>query len=112
MRNPTKAAPDMTVREALDTAGNARAVLAWINADGTIITQPVGDNESVLNIERDLISHLNSEPYSDAWLAKLLNYITVRLEGRRMASDAQSIAIPIGCEWQIVSNRNVEANHA
>lgn len=43
---------------------------------------PVGDDCSVLNIERELISHLNGSPYSDAFLRLIKDYCGERLDER------------------------------
>ncbi len=72
----------------------ARAILVFRNDDGSTRQKVVSDNCSALNIEADLLSHLDHQPYSDAWLTELRDYVDQRLSARKEAAASGRIAIP------------------
>lgn len=70
------------------TAPNApRALLVSLADDGTLMHQPVGGNQAVLNIEADLQDHLSAQPYTKEWLIALRDYIDARLAARAKAAE-------------------------
>lgn len=56
-----------------------RAVLVAHDGNGRFSIQAVEHGESVLNIKRDLSSHIREQPYPDEWLAQIKNDIDARL---------------------------------
>ncbi|QGZ62115.1 hypothetical protein [Paraburkholderia acidisoli] len=80
----------------------ARAVLISIDTDGELVTLPIDSGFSVLNIERDLMSHLNERPFSDERLSQLMNYVAGRIEARQRAAASRGVAFPSGSEWRVV----------
>ena len=73
---------------------DARALLVWRNDDGSNGSKLVCHGASVLNIERDLRSHMNDYPYPDDWLIQLRDYIDQRLAARREARTAGGFSVP------------------
>lgn len=70
------------------TAPNApRALLVYLADDGTLKHQPVGQNQSVLNIEAELQDHLSAQPYPREWLIALRDYCNDRLAARAEAAE-------------------------
>lgn len=88
----------------------ARAALLTKNDDGSERITPVPHDASVLNIERDLRSHLNDKPYSDAWLIQLRDYIDQRLDARVEAREAGKCSVPVdgGALWSTGGFQKVE----
>lgn len=80
---------------------SARAVMVSRNHDGSERMQYVGHGDSVLNIERDLISHLSAQPCSESFLLELQSYITARLEARKEAKRHGKVAIPRNRVWSV-----------
>ena len=73
----------------------ARAVLVF--EDGIthrLKTQPVAHEASVLNIERDLLKHLNDAPRSTEWLQLLRAYCDQRLAMRDQAQATGCVVTP------------------
>ena len=60
----------------------ARAVLVSLRPDGCQHVTPVPLDCSVLNIERDLINHLNAALFTDEFLLELQDYCAGRLAAR------------------------------
>lgn len=65
----------------------ARAFLVSPNDDGRFDFRPVEMGASVVNLRRDLISHLNDAPVSTDFLQELRDYCDARMGGRRDGSD-------------------------
>lgn len=61
----------------------------------SFVEAPVARGMSVLNLQSDLISHLNEYPFTDEWLASLRNFIDAKLEARRQAALNSGVAIPL-----------------
>ena len=72
----------------------ARCVLFYRDEAGQMASRPVEHGMSVLNIERDLLVHLNEKPYSTEWLQVLRDYCDSRIEARRVARAGGAIATP------------------
>lgn len=73
----------------------ARAVLVFVDGvTGRLTTQAVDHEASVLNIERDLLKHLNDQPRSTEWLMVLRAYCDQRLAARAKAKATSSIITP------------------
>ena len=79
---------------------DARAVI--VGRDGRI-TAIKGD-ESVLNLEADLQSHLNEYPFTDEWLVDLRDFVDAKLRARQAArkKDGLSVSLPSGRGFGIV----------
>ena len=88
----------------LNVPKDARAILIWINEDGTQKIKSVDHESSVLNIKNDLLKHLNEHPYTDAWLTQIRDAINQRIEARKVAKIEGKIAVPSsdGSEWIMV----------
>lgn len=71
----------------------ARAVLVAREGDGINVT-PIVQGESVLNIRRDLLVHLNEAPYSTEWLTILRDYCDSKIAARAQAHAAGAIITP------------------
>lgn len=81
----------------------ARAVLVTPDGNGGFTQQPVSHGESVLNLKKDLLSHLTDFPHSDAWLEELRDYAEARLEARAAARGTNGLAIQRGKRaWQVI----------
>ena|SRR5271165_4096366 len=95
-----------TTQNVIQIPERSRAVLVWQNDDGSIGRKDVPQDCAVLNIERDLRSHLNDFPYSDAWLLQLRDYIDQRLSARNDARRCGSIAVPVsgGALWSVLGH--------
>lgn len=91
---PLTGAEDMeaAVKALLDNG--ARAVIVAPFGDGTWITKPVEPGCSVLNINRDLLKHLNEYPHTDAWLAHLRDYCIGRITARQNAQASGKLIRP------------------
>jgi hypothetical protein len=72
-------------RAIVDFPDHVRAVLVSLGVAGSVYTQEVESDCSVLNIERDLIKHLSDYPFSERWLIGLRDYLD-----RRILEEAQS----------------------
>lgn len=73
---------------------NARCVLVFRDEAGQLASRPVEHGMSALNIERDLLIHLNEKPYNTEWLQVLRDYCDSRIEARRVARAGGAIATP------------------
>lgn len=78
-----------------------RALLIATNDDGSERRQAVGQRDSVLNIETDLIKHLNEQPFSDEWLLQLRDYCNARLGARAQARAAGRVVFPQGARREV-----------
>lgn len=88
---------------ALLTADNApRALLVSLDRNGRLHHEPVADGQSLLNIQAELLDHLNAYPHTTAWLTALRDYCDGRLaaRGEAKATGGVSMARPGG--WDIV----------
>lgn len=90
----------MNDRITVPGAEQPRASLVYVTDDGVVRRQDVGRNQSVLNIEHDLIKHLNEQPLSDAWLLQLRDYCNGRLGARAEARAAGRIVFPQGARLE------------
>lgn len=72
----------------------ARCVLASINQDGRAVVTAVSNTQSVLDIEKDIFSHLNEGFYSDEFLMKLRDFCSSKLEARYAARKTGGFYIP------------------
>lgn len=88
------------MNEEFNPASVPRATLVRVSKNGTEHYQPVAPDESVLNIERDLIKHLNEQPLTDEWLRQLRDYCDARLGTRAQARAAGSFVMPQGIRWE------------
>jgi hypothetical protein len=73
----------------------------YVQRDGHVTRHSVAPDESILNIERDLIAHLNEGPYSSDFLAKLRDYCESRLQARAEARSAGKMVFPQAAFWEI-----------
>lgn len=81
---------------------NARAVLVSPDATSQLVGRPIAAGESVLNIERDLLKHLNEKPYSTPWLAMLRDYCDQRIAAREAASAGNYFTTPAArFDWEM-----------
>lgn len=101
--------PSIDVKKIILPEG-ARAILVSLNHDGSESIQAVSDSASVLDIERDLRSHLNEYPYPDDWLIQLRDYIDQRLSARRDTRNAGGFCVPThgGAVWEMAGFEKVE----
>ena len=73
----------------------ARAVVVGLDDDtGQLTARPLVMGESVLNIQRDLLKHLNEKPLSTEWLEQLREYCDGRLAARAEARATGRIITP------------------
>lgn len=91
--SPVQAAPAAT-RPTFTIPDGARAVLVYRDHTGELNFQPVARDESVLNIERDLLKHLNESPRSTEWLQVLRAYCDQRLAVREKAQATGCVVTP------------------
>ncbi|OZI27533.1 hypothetical protein [Bordetella genomosp. 7] len=84
-----------------DYPEGARAALVRKNADGSVSVAPVAHDESILNLYRDLISHLSAQPWPDEWLAEIHSYLGARLEARKVAQACGGFAIAMDRTWRV-----------
>lgn len=86
------------------TGTNApRAVLVSLSRDGQLELVPVADAQSLVDIEHELIDHLNNYPHSDEWLTGLRDYCDGRLTARRKARETGSFSLPMkDGNWNVV----------
>ncbi|MDP9895340.1 hypothetical protein J2W32_004438 [Variovorax boronicumulans] len=73
----------------------ARALVISIDDDTVqFVGRPLVMGESVLNIQRDLLRHLNEKPLSTEWLEQLRDYCDSRLAARAEARATGRIVTP------------------
>ena len=72
---------------------NTRAVLVSMDCHQAELT-PIAYGESVLNIPKDLFSHLDDYPHPNEFLEKLRDYCIGRLASRKEAKASGGISIP------------------
>jgi hypothetical protein len=77
-----------------DIPHSARCMLVYRDDAGMLVSAPVEHGKSVLNIERDLLIHLNEKPYSTEWLQVLRDYCDSRIEARKAARAGGAIVTP------------------
>lgn len=88
---------------ALLTAADApRAALVSLDRTGQLQHEPVADGQSLLNISTDLIDHLDSRPYSTAFLTALRDYCDGRMAARAEAKSSGGVSMPRAHGWDIV----------
>lgn len=78
----------------VEIPAGARAVLVAPAHDGGHILTPIGDDQSVLNIRRDLMAHLSDYPHSDAFLQELRDCCDARLQARADARHGGHLIMP------------------
>jgi hypothetical protein len=84
----------------------ARALMVSINDEtGQFKVRPIAQmGESVLNIQRDLLTHLNEYPYSIEWLEVLRDYCDGRLSARKAARERGAFITPNPLtDWDMTS---------
>ena len=80
-----------------------RAVLVTIDRNGQLSHVPVSNEQAVVDIKRELISHLDNYPHSDEWLTGLRDYCDARLTARREVGEIGGISLPTGDgSWGVV----------
>lgn len=85
------------IRASLD---KSRAVLIK-NGPGAPVIQEIPYDVSVLNIERDLLKHLDAQPFPDEWLIKVRDALDSRLGDRQKAREqraAQAVVTNAGLD--------------
>ncbi len=89
---------------AITVPAKPRCWLVSETPDGSIERTPVHFDQSVLNIQRDLIDHLSAEPLSDSWLENLRDYCANRLAAREEALARNTISTPTtdGQRWEVL----------
>lgn len=91
------------IMAALTEPSAPRAVLVSLNRDDQLELVPVGNEQSLVNIEHELIDHLNNYPHSDEWLIGLRDYCDGRLAARRKASATGGLSLPMkDGDWDVV----------
>lgn len=67
---------------------------------------PLFQGMSALNLEKDLLKHLDEYPFTDEWLVELRDFVTAKLEARAMARKSGGFVVPIpkGRGFAIVNN--------
>lgn len=76
-----------------------RAVLVTRNHDGSMRRTPVGREDSVLDVERDLLKHLGEMYVTDEWLVEVRNYCDGRLKARQDARERNVLIFPQAKSW-------------
>lgn len=72
------------------------------------VASPVMPGQAVLNIRKELISHLNEYPHTDEFLEELLSCVAARLEARRRARGREEgFTIPMGRTWVVTDRESV-----
>lgn len=99
----------LTISELPD---GARALLVSIDSEtGQFTAHPLVMGESVLNIKRDLLKHLNEYPHTVEWMEVLRDYCDGRLSARKVARERGAFVTPNPrTEWDmhnIVAARGV-----
>lgn len=79
---------------AIQMPDGIKAVLVWKDRDGTVRTQDVPHDSSVLNINRDLRDHLDDYPHSNEWLIQLRDYLNGRIAAQAEARKHGGFVIP------------------
>lgn len=72
---------DLTLREGV------RALLVSRTADGGVSTQEVRENCSVLDIKKDLITHIRECPMGEQWHEELLEFLITRKRAHKKLRD-------------------------
>lgn len=80
---PNEAGWEAVEKMAEQVTPGVRAAIVTLDSNGKWYAHPVPQDASVLNLERDLIQHLQAYPFSDAWLNKLRDYCESRLTARK-----------------------------
>ncbi|WP_422085428.1 hypothetical protein [Variovorax sp.] len=83
----------------------ARALLIGIDDErGQFCIRPIAAGESVLNIKRDLLKHLNEYPHTIEWLEVLRDYCDSRLMARTEARSRGAFITPKPrMDWDMTS---------
>ena len=68
----------------LAVPGAPRALLFSLSAEGQPQYQPLRDEESVLNINTELMQHIEASHKSIQWLTDLRDYLDQRLAARKI----------------------------
>ena len=84
---------------------DAEAVLVR-RIGGSFVEAPVAHSMSVLDLQHDLINHLNEYPFTDVWLTTLRNFIDAKLEARQQAALNNGVSIPLatGDGFRVIHN--------
>ena len=78
----------------LEIPSDARALLVAPAGDGSYQVRAVENGESLLNIKRDLLKHLNEYPHTDEWLTQLRDYCDGRLAAQGAAHEQGRVVVP------------------
>ncbi|OAK55019.1 hypothetical protein A3K87_04260 [Variovorax paradoxus] len=83
----------------------ARALLVSIDSETHQFTaQPIVMGDSVLNIKRDLLKHLNEYPHTTEWLEVLRDYCSARLGAEAKARASGRFVTPsTRMDWDMTS---------
>lgn len=81
----------------------ARAVLVTDAGDGKFTVHPVAHGKSILNVQTEILDHVNSFPHSDAWLQDLRDCCIARLAARAAVKSTGGLAVPLddGRSWDV-----------
>ncbi|MGJ7529193.1 hypothetical protein [Variovorax sp. GB1P17] len=98
----TAAPQSITIRE---LPVGARALLVGIDSEtGQLTARSLVTGESVLNIERDLLKHLNEYAHATAWLEVLRDYCSARPVAEARARAAGRFITPSPrMDWDMTS---------
>ncbi len=92
----------MTEITGISIPPGARAMLVSMDQTGKLVAAPVAFEKSILDIERDLLDHLNDQPYSSEWLTVLRDYCDARLKAREAARSTGAIITPrVRFDWDM-----------
>ena len=98
----TQAASSITSQEdrilTMLSTPDTRAVLVSKDDDQFKLTA-IAYGESVLDIPKDLLSHMDDYPHSNAFLETLRDYCIGRLAARKDAKAMGGISIPMDGSW-------------
>lgn len=88
----------------------ARAVLVFEGDQGELLTQPVTRGKSVLNIETELLDHLDARPFDPAWLKTLADYCTQKIAALEDARGQGGFIMPSHrFEWTMTGGSAVQS---
>ncbi|QOF76079.1 hypothetical protein [Variovorax sp. 38R] len=71
-----------------------RAAMVVRRGGGGFTIRPIEHGKSIVNIQRDLLVHLNEIPFEDGWLMALRDYCDGRLKARAEARSVRGFITP------------------
>lgn len=99
-----------SMSDALKAPNAPRALLVSLDRKGGFALQPVVSGQSVLNLQTDLVDHLNSFPVTDAWLSEMLDYFGGRIAARAEAKRTGGFCLPRSPgNWEIAHTQAFKA---